>query len=127
MGQDPTKTKNRNCSTGVETSPPLLGDAYTTEIRYRSSDGGASEGAALRHFLQSFRSDGDRGYLRIIDTDNAEVWYVKWKWTAGRWAGHYVFDSCADGDLPACLRRLRAQVADVRTGGRKPTKDKQYG
>lgn len=127
MGQDPKNTTNRNVRARAEDSPPLLAPGYTTEIRRRSASDESGTARAVCEFLESFRSDSDRGYLRIIDTDAAEVWYVKWKWTGGLWAGHYVFDSCADGDLAAALRRLRAQVAHVRSGGRKPTKDKQYG
>lgn len=126
MGNDPQKTKNKNVREAAPVSLPLCTPAYEAEIRFMSSADVAHEAKVIRKFLQSFRSDEDRGYLRIIDTDDAEEWYVKWKWTGGRWAGHYVFDRCIDGDIAASLRRLRSQVAEVRTGSRRPTKDKRY-
>jgi hypothetical protein len=127
MGQDPQRTKSRNVANPTP-DPPLLHERYTTEVRRPIASHELQNGdGALVAFLQAFRSDGDRGYLRIIDTDASEVWYVKWKWTAGLYAGHYVFDSCIDGDISACLRRLLKKVAQVRAKQLRPTKDKQYG
>lgn len=78
---------------------------------------------ALSYLMERFRSSQDLGYLRINTDECWEVFNVKWKFTAGKWSGHYVFDRCTDGNLAASLGRLAAKVDAVRADALRPTRD----
>lgn len=127
MGMDPKRTyvgKYR---------PPARQDARPNIDRSLAEEPGlsalkaAASFKALSYLMERFRSSQDLGYLRISLDDCWEVFNVKWKFTSGRWEGHYVFDRCADGDLAASLGRLAAKVDAVRADALRPTRDTYRG
>lgn len=66
------------------------------------------------------------GWIRIAPAPEDGAAYFKWKWTAGRWADHYVMVRVGPAELrrALCLLRVKAQLVD--DGRRRATPD-TYG
>jgi hypothetical protein len=67
----------------------------------------------------------DDGYLRYIPDGDLTKLYIKWKWTTGKWIGHYVMSAVDVHEISLGLRLLRSKVTEVDEGRRGPTKDRK--
>lgn len=68
----------------------------------------------------------DDGYLRLIPDGEGKYIYLKFKYTRGRFIGHYAFVSGYPDDAAGLLWRLRAQIDSHYNDTVKPTLDRPY-
>jgi len=68
----------------------------------------------------------DDGWLRAIPGEDGKMLYLKWKYTRGPHAGHYVMSRVNIGDWPWGMRLLFGKVVAVESGGLRPSKDTPY-
>lgn len=68
----------------------------------------------------------DDGWLRVSPDGQLDSVYIKWKFTRGRWAGHYVMVRILAYDIDEGLDILVSKVQLVEQGQMKPTRDKPY-
>jgi hypothetical protein len=66
------------------------------------------------------------GWLRCVPTDDG-VTFLKWKFTSGRWAGHYVMYRQEGENHLQAFGGLLMKVEAVRMGVARPSVDKFYG
>ena len=67
------------------------------------------------------------GWLRVVPDYDAARLYWKWKYTAGRYDGHYVMYVGDMGDMNSAVVGLLEKIEKADIGELKPTKDKYYG
>lgn len=66
------------------------------------------------------------GWLRACPDGDSTLVYLKWKFTAGRWANHYVMVLVYYWQLDYGLSLLLDKIAAVDEGARRPTQDTYY-
>lgn len=66
------------------------------------------------------------GWLRIVADSDAEVLYIKWKFSSGAWKGYYCMARVDVWELDVGLYLLRDKVERVDLGVHRPTKDQFY-
>lgn len=76
------------------------------------------------HDIISLYSDG---VMKICPTENPLICYLYWRWSRGRWAGHYVCVLCSSYELSIALGVLVSRIEEVQTGQRRPTRDRYQG
>lgn len=68
----------------------------------------------------------DDGWLRIVPQDWGRVTFYKWKFTSGRFDGHYVMWRDTDHDPAASLAGLVCRILEAYGGVHKPVLDRVY-
>lgn len=68
----------------------------------------------------------DDGWLRVVPDHDTQVLWLKWKYTHGPWAGHYVMARVGDWAVAYGLSLLLDKLDAVDVGARRPTKDTAY-
>ena len=99
----------------VTTRPPLIHGKVV------------SQDERVGHGLFALLSERNDGVLKICPTENPMACYSYWRWSRGRWSGHYVCSLSSIYELGTALAVLRQRVEDVEMGNRKPTKDRYQG
>lgn len=87
---------------------------------------GTRDAEAIAEHMLWFASQME-GYLRYIPDGDQKKVYIKWKWSTGRWSGHYVMSVVDITDIGAGLFFLRRRVQEVEDGYRTPTRDQYMG
>lgn len=85
------------------------------------SDGGAAADALATLYCR------DDGWLRMVPQDHGKTVYWKWKFTRGRWAGHYIMWRDDEFHPSGSLVGLVAKLGAVDAGEHKPILDQYYG
>jgi len=67
------------------------------------------------------------GWLRAVPDFDTGRLYVKWKFTAGRYAGHYVMAVHTLWSFDEAVSTLLDKLDAVDSGARRPTRDNYYG
>lgn len=93
------------------------GPAYELEI---SIDG-------LHNDMEQLVGADPDGLLKLSPSEDGKLWYVVYRWTRGRWRGHYVTAVVNRGDLRYGVLLAQRKVDDVRAGRKRPTLDKYQG
>jgi hypothetical protein len=68
----------------------------------------------------------DDGWIRAIPDGEGKSAYLKWKFTRGTFAGHYVMVVVDPWDWEDGFRMLEAKIRNCYAGNRKPTRDRAY-
>jgi hypothetical protein len=66
------------------------------------------------------------GWLRACPDGDSTLVYLKWKFTGGKWAGHYVMVLVYYWQLDYGLSLLLDKIAAVEEGAKRPTRDTPY-
>lgn len=80
---------------------------------------------ALYDVMQALAGRDD-GWLRFIPADGGKYLYIKWKFTSGKFEGHYCFVSGHAYLFAKLLCKLEQQIEDAYDGKVRPTKDTPY-
>lgn len=65
----------------------------------------------------------DDGWLRVAPDPLDDKLYFKWKFTRGRWAGHYVMSVVRISEVTIGLRLLDIKLTKVESGTFRPSLD----
>jgi len=66
------------------------------------------------------------GGVRITQADEGTKWWLKWKWTTGKWAGYYLMVGVEGGQFELGASLLYRKLSEVHQGVRRPTKDEYH-
>lgn len=109
----PTAGGSPTSGSGERSSPALGQTTADVTVGIR--------GAALCELLMR-----DDGWLRAIPDGEGKTAYLKWKFSRGRFAGHYVMVVIHPVDYRVGFTMLWDKIEDCYTGHRRPTKDRDY-
>lgn len=70
--------------------------------------------------------DREDGWLRIVPDHDQKVLWVKWKYTRGRWRGHYIMVRMGIYEHGLAASMLLRKLNDVDLGQARPTLDSYY-
>lgn len=82
------------------------------------------DGIALHHLLAL--TTHPRGWLRFTSDGEGRQLYLKFKWNAGSWRGHYVMAVVQWWQIKWGLSLLCHKVDEVERGEKRPAKDQAY-
>lgn len=138
MGRDPKNTRNKAAGRPPSTvvgnrassiSQPGLEKSATSPNTGHDRPGAAHAHAAtlyrasLHELMEQIAGVEDDGYYKVVPGNGGKSWYLSYKWTSGRWRGHYVMAVVGRGDLPLGYVLLAEKVYQVRAGTRQPSLD----
>lgn len=106
---------------GTRVAPERTGCAIGGEVPFDEVPGPDEPNDALVWFC--WRDDG---WLRIVPEPEHNYVWLKWKFTEGKWANHYVMVKCWISEVNEGLETLWRKAEEVDQGDRRPTPDKYY-